>query len=138
MVFKKPDTEVGHRVLIYGKPGCGKTTMMLKGLPRPLVAFDFDNSINILLAKPREESGIDPTDIYLADVPRDAENRLDYGAFLSILRDADNFDGVKSVLIDTSDSDAMAALSIGGRFQVLCLSYYHTLSVSKSPVAIGQ
>lgn len=101
MVFKKPDTEVGHRVLIYGKPGCGKTTMMLKGLPRPLVAFDFDNSINILLAKPQEESGIDPTDIYLADVPRDAENRIDYGAFLSILRDADNFDGVKSVLIDT-------------------------------------
>lgn len=101
MVFKKPDTEVGHRVLIYGKPGCGKTTMMLKGLPRPLVAFDFDNSINILLAKPKEESGIDPTDIYLADVPRDAENRIDYGAFLSILRDAENFDGVKSVLIDT-------------------------------------
>ena len=101
MVFKKPDTEVGHRVLIYGKPGCGKTTMMLKGLPRPLVAFDFDNSINILLAKPKEESGIDPTDIYLADVPRDAENRIDYGAFLSILRDAENFEGVKSVLIDT-------------------------------------
>lgn len=114
MVFKKPDTEVGHRVLIYGKPGCGKTTMMLKGLPRPLVAFDFDNSINILLAKPQNESGIDPTDIYLADIPRDAEGRLDYGALLTVLRDAtvlqddektrlisDDWKGIRSVLIDT-------------------------------------
>ena len=101
ILFRKPDLDVGHRVLVYGKPGSGKTTLMLKGLPRPLVAFDFDNSINVLLGKPRNESGIDPTDIYLADVPRDAENRLDYGAFLSILRGTDNFDGVKSVLIDT-------------------------------------
>ena len=101
LAFRKPDLDVGHRVMIYGRPGCGKTTMMLKGLPRPLVAFDFDNSINILLQKPVDEGGIDPADIYLADIPRDAENRLDYGAFLSILRDAENFDGVKSVLIDT-------------------------------------
>ena len=101
ILFRKPDLDVGHRVLVYGKPGSGKTTLMLRGLPRPLVAFDFDNSINVLLGKPRNESGIDPTDIYLADVPRDAENRLDYGAFLSILRGTDNFDGVKSVLIDT-------------------------------------
>ena len=101
ILFRKPDLDVGHRVLVYGKPGSGKTTLMLRGLPRPLVAFDFDNSINVLLGKPRNESGIDPTDIYLADVPRDAENRLDYGAFLSILRATDNFDGVKSVLIDT-------------------------------------
>ena len=101
LAFRKPDLDVGHRVMIYGRPGCGKTTMMLKGLPRPLVAFDFDNSINILLQKPVDEGGIDPADIYLADIPRDAENRLDYGPFLSILRDAENFDGVKSVLIDT-------------------------------------
>ena len=114
MVFKKPDLDVGHRVLIYGKPGCGKTTMMLKGLPRPLVAFDFDSSINVLLAKPQEESGIDPNDVFLADVQRDSEGRLDYGAFLSILRDAtallpdgktraisEEWNGIRSVLIDT-------------------------------------
>lgn len=101
IAFRKPDLEVGHRLLIYGKPGSGKTTLMLRGLPRPLVAFDFDNSINILLQKPQEESGIDPTDIYLADVPRDKEGRLDYGAFLTILRDPANFDGVRSILIDT-------------------------------------
>ena len=101
LAFRKPDLDVGHRVMIYGRPGCGKTTMMLKGLPRPLVAFDFDNSINILLQKPVDEGGIDPADIYLADIPRDAENRLDYGAFLTVLRDAENFDGVRSVLIDT-------------------------------------
>lgn len=101
MAFRKPDLAVGHRTLIYGKPGSGKTTMMLRGLPRPLVAFDFDNSINILLQKPQEESGIDATDIYLADVPRDKEGRLDYGAFLAFLRDPSNFEGVRSVLIDT-------------------------------------
>lgn len=101
LAFRKPDLAVGHRVLIYGAPGKGKTTLMLKGLPRPLVAFDFDQSIERLLAKPAAESGIDPEDVYLADVPRDAEGRLDYGAFLSILRDRSNFEGVRSVLVDT-------------------------------------
>ena len=101
MAFRNPDLAVGHRTLIYGKPGCGKTTLMLRDLPRPLVAFDFDNSINILLGKGESEGGINAEDILLADVPRDAENRLDYGAFLSILRDTENFEGVRSILIDT-------------------------------------
>lgn len=99
--FRKPDLDVGHRVLVYGKPGCGKTTLMLKGLPRPLAAFDFDQSIERLLAKPSEESGIDPNGILLADVAKDSEGRLDYGEFLRILRDGEAFDGIRSVLIDT-------------------------------------
>lgn len=101
LVFRKPDLDVGHRILVYGAPGKGKTTLMLRGLPRPLVAFDFDQSIERLLAKPAAESGIDPADVYLADVPRDAEGRIDYGAFLGILRERANFEGVRSVLIDT-------------------------------------
>ena len=114
MVFREPDLAVGHRVLIYGKPGCGKTTLMLRGLPRPLVAFDFDNSISILLQKPKEVSGIDPTGIYLADIDTDGEGRLDFGSFLTALRSAtvldangrtrhlsDKWLGVKSTLIDT-------------------------------------
>lgn len=99
--FRKPDISVGHRVLIYGKPGVGKTTLMLRGLPRPLVAFDFDQSIERLLAKPSEESGFTADDVYLADIARDKEGRLDYGDFLATLRDTSNFEGVRSVLIDT-------------------------------------
>lgn len=101
IAFRKPDLDVGHRIMVYGKPGCGKTTLMLRDLPRPLVAFDFDQSIERLLGKPQDESGINPDDIYLADVPKDNEGRLDYGAFLGILRDTANFEGIRSVLIDT-------------------------------------
>lgn len=99
--FRKPDLDVGHRILVYGKPGVGKTTLMLRDLPRPLVAFDFDDSISRLLQQPQETSGINPEDIYIADVPRDREGRLDYGAFLGILRDKEAFEGIRSVLIDT-------------------------------------
>ncbi len=50
--FTKPSTTAGHRILLYGPGGIGKTTLAMSA-PGPVAVFDLDESIGKLLPHTR-------------------------------------------------------------------------------------
>lgn len=80
--FAKPKANIGHRIVLYGPGGIGKTTLAAN-LPQPVVFFDLDESLGML--------GLDAQ-----VVPVDS-----WQGIRSALQ-ADGWDGVKSIVIDTA------------------------------------
>ncbi|MEI6148947.1 MAG: AAA family ATPase [bacterium] len=50
--FQAPRTAGGHRVLLYGPGGIGKTTLAMQA-PGPVAFFDLDESLGVLVPHPR-------------------------------------------------------------------------------------
>lgn len=80
--FGKPDTTGGHRVLLYGPGGSGKTTLA-SALPGPVAFFDLDESLGRL--------GLDVQTVQAATW---ADMRGKLGM--------DGWERVKSIVIDTA------------------------------------
>lgn len=80
--FEKPRTNAGHRIILYGPGGIGKTTLAA-GLPAPVVFFDLDESLGRL--------GMD-----VQTVPA-----TDWDGIRAALA-SDGWDGVKSIVIDSA------------------------------------
>ena len=80
--FTKPHTNAGHRIVLYGPGGIGKTTLAA-ALPGPVAFFDLDESLGRL--------GIEAATVEAATW---ADLR---GALQS-----DGWDGIKSIVIDTA------------------------------------
>jgi hypothetical protein len=80
--FGKPSTTGGHRVVLYGPGGIGKTTLAT-ALPGPVVFFDLDESLGRL--------GLDAQTVDVRTWP-ELRNALQ----------SDGWDGVKSIVIDTA------------------------------------
>jgi len=81
VVFAKPQAGAGHRILLYGPGGIGKTTLASQ-LPGAVAFFDLDESLGRL--------GI--------DAPVIAANTW---AELRTALQADGWGGIKSIVIDT-------------------------------------
>jgi len=82
VAFHKPQSNAGHRVLLYGPGGIGKTTLAAS-LPGPVAFFDLDESLARL--------GLDVPTV-TAHAWADVRTALQ----------ADGWDGVKSIVIDTA------------------------------------
>jgi energy-coupling factor transporter ATP-binding protein EcfA2 len=82
VAFGRPKSDTGHRVLLYGPGGIGKTTLAA-ALPGPVAFFDLDESLGRL--------GIDAQTV-------EAAAWADVRAALA----ADGWDGVRSIVIDTA------------------------------------
>jgi len=80
--FVSPSTGAGHRILLYGPGGIGKTTLAAQ-LPGPVVFFDLDESLGRL--------GVDAQTV-------EVRTFADLRAALA----ADGWDGVRSIVIDTA------------------------------------
>ena len=81
----------GHRVVIYGTGGIGKTTLACQ-MPGPVAFFDLDDSLPILASRLKEqglERNIVPVD-----------NVTDWGTLLSALN-SDGWDSIKTIVLDT-------------------------------------
>lgn len=79
--FSKPSRAAGHRIVLYGPGGIGKTTLAA-ALPGPVVFFDLDESLGRL--------GIEAQTV-------NAHSWADLRAALA----APGWDGIKSLVIDT-------------------------------------
>lgn len=81
--FNKPAEAAGHRIVLYGPGGIGKTTLAAQ-LPGPVVFFDLDESLARLKVR----------DVTTARSVSWSELRAQLGA--------NGWDGVKSIVIDTA------------------------------------
>ena len=91
----------GHRVVVYGTGGIGKTTLCA-ALPGPVAFIDLDGSLPVL--GPRlEEQG-------LAGNIVPVEGVSDWGTLMAAL-DADGWDAVKTVVVDTATKAEALALA---------------------------
>lgn len=82
----------GHRVVIYGTGGIGKTTLACQ-MPAPVAFFDLDDSLPILAARLKAQGfdkNITPVD-----------GITDWAALLAALN-SDGWDGIKTIVIDTA------------------------------------
>lgn len=82
VVFGRPLSGAGHRVLLYGPGGIGKTSLAT-GLPGPVVFFDLDESLGRL--------GVDVPTVAAAD-----------WAELRAALQSEGWEGVRSIVIDTA------------------------------------
>jgi hypothetical protein len=82
VTFSKPHTGGGHRVLLYGPGGIGKTTLAA-AMPGPVAFFDLDESLGRL--------GLDAQTVLAAT-----------WADLRAAMAAPGWDGIKSIVIDTA------------------------------------
>ena len=82
VAFGKPDKAQGHRVLLYGPGGIGKTTLAT-ALPNPVAFFDLDESLGRL--------GIDAPVVHAPDW--DA---------LRLALQSDGWDSIRSIVVDTA------------------------------------
>ncbi len=93
VTFTRPQKAAGHRVVLYGQGGIGKTTLCAC-LPGPVVFFDLDESLGRL--------GIDAQCLY----PQSWNE-------LRTQLASDGWDGVKSIVIDTATkAEEMAAADV--------------------------
>lgn len=84
--FGKITTGAGHRIVLYGPGGIGKTTLATN-LPGPVAFIDLDDSLPRLASQ-------------LSDAPM-LVSGVDTWARLREVLQADGWDGVKSIVIDT-------------------------------------
>ena len=82
----------GHRVVIYGTGGIGKTTLAAH-MPAPVAFFDLDGSLPVLKSR-FDEQGITPN-----IMPVDGIG--DWAGLLAALN-ADGWDAVRTIVIDTA------------------------------------
>lgn len=82
VAFGKPDQAHGHRVLLYGPGGIGKTTLAAM-LPGPVAFFDLDESLGRL--------GIDAPVVHAPD----------WDALRQALQ-SDGWDSIRSIVVDTA------------------------------------
>lgn len=82
----------GHRVVIYGTGGIGKTTLAAQ-MPAPVAFIDLDDSLRVLKSR-FDEQGITPN-----IMPVNGVN--DWAGLLAALN-ADGWDAVKTIVIDTA------------------------------------
>ena len=80
--FTKPHANAGHRIVLYGPGGIGKTTLAAS-LPGPVAFFDLDESLGRL--------GLDAQTVTVVNW-QDLRNALG----------ADGWGGVRSIVIDTA------------------------------------
>jgi hypothetical protein len=83
---------VGHRILLYGPGGIGKTTLACS-LPGPIAFFDLDESLQRLMPQ-LEANG-------LADNVIPVEGIATWAALRAALQ-SDGWDNVKTIVIDTA------------------------------------
>ncbi|MCE9616450.1 MAG: ATP-binding protein [Lentisphaerae bacterium] len=82
----------GHRLLVYGPGGIGKTTLVAQ-LPGPVAVIDLDESLPRLRAQ-LEAAG------RLANI-QPVDGVTDWASLRAVLQ-ADGWDGIKSIVIDTA------------------------------------
>ena len=90
--FGKIAPAAGHRLVIYGSGGIGKTTLCA-ALPGPVAFFDLDGSLPVLGARLAEQG--------LADNVVPVDGVTDWPSLLSAL-DGDGWDAVRTIVIDTA------------------------------------
>lgn len=92
VAFGKIATATGHRILVYGPGGIGKTTLSAQ-LPGPVAFIDLDESLPRL--KPQfEASGMLENIVPVSGV-------ADWQSLRDALQ-AEGWDGIKSIVIDTA------------------------------------
>lgn len=93
ITFQKPLAASGHRILLYGQGGIGKTTLASL-MPGPVAFFDLDESLGRL--------GIDAACLYPQSW-RELREALN----------ADGWDGIRTIVIDTATkAEEMAAAEV--------------------------
>jgi hypothetical protein len=91
--FGKPQSAAGHRVVLYGPGGIGKTTLASQ-CPGPVVYFDLDDSLPRLNIEPSPMVvGVDT-----------------WGEMMAALR-SDGWDAVKTIVIDSATKGEELAVS---------------------------
>ena len=91
----------GHRLVVYGTGGIGKTTLCA-ALHGPVAFIDLDGSLPVLGARLAEQG--------LADNIVPVEGVNDWGELMAAL-DADGWDAVKTIVIDTATKAEALALA---------------------------
>ena len=91
----------GHRVVVYGTGGIGKTTLCA-ALPSPVAFFDLDGSLAVLSARLTEQG--------LSQNIVPVEGVTDWQSLMSAL-DADGWGAVKTIVVDTATKAEALALA---------------------------
>ncbi|MBQ3344432.1 MAG: ATP-binding protein [Kiritimatiellae bacterium] len=91
----------GHRVVVYGTGGIGKTTLCA-ALPGPVAFIDLDGSLAVLSARLTEQG--------LSQNIVPVEGVTDWQSLMSAL-DADGWDAVKTIVVDTATKAEALALA---------------------------
>ncbi len=91
----------GHRLVVYGTGGIGKTTLCA-ALPGPVAFVDLDGSLPVLGARLAEQG--------LADNIVPVDGVADWGGLMAAL-DADGWDAVKTIVVDTATKAEALALA---------------------------
>ena len=96
--FAKPGKGLGKRVLLYGSPGVGKTSVAMIA-PGPIAFFDLEKSVGNLMR---------------GELPIDLVEAETFGEILAALREIKAFDPYQSIVIDS-----LSALEIKAAQHVL-------------------
>jgi len=91
----------GHRIVVYGTGGIGKTTLCA-ALPGPVAFIDLDGSLPVLGPRLAEQG--------LAGNIVPVEGVSDWGTLMAAL-DADGWDAVKTIVVDTATKAEHLALA---------------------------
>ena len=96
--MKTPTALAGHRVLVYGQGGLGKSRLCCAA-PGPVLVFDFDESLSTLWAQLTDEQRQN----VLTCTPEGWQD------FMDIFQNMAMFDSIKTIVIDTATVAERAA-----------------------------